>query len=238
MIIVNVHEAKTHFSRLIRRAHAGEEIIVAKAGKPMARLVPLEERKERVPGRYAGSVPESFYEGLPESELEAWEKPCIAYREKYLGSDPTKRRYYNMITSTLEEYRKAPSIEKAMYETDPQYGNFPKKLRAIAHALRTYLETGSLDELASLEAKNVIEKWRLYDLLSAFEAYAKEGNIKPLRTCFEGFLPDAILEEVFSRHTQELKQLFGTEEAIKARVGEYLAYIESKKYRGYQKRAQ
>lgn len=74
MIIVNVHEAKTNFSRLIDRAHAGEEIIVAKAGKPMARLVPLEKREERVPGRYAGFVPESFYESLPESELEVWEK--------------------------------------------------------------------------------------------------------------------------------------------------------------------
>jgi prevent-host-death family protein len=74
MVTVNVHEAKTHFSRLLERAHAGEEIIVAKAGKPMARLVPLEERKERVPGRYRGTVPESFFDNLPEPELEAWGK--------------------------------------------------------------------------------------------------------------------------------------------------------------------
>jgi prevent-host-death family protein len=39
--IVNVHEAKTHFSRLIDAAHAGETIVVAKGGKPWARLVPL-----------------------------------------------------------------------------------------------------------------------------------------------------------------------------------------------------
>ena len=38
---VNVHEAKTHLSRLLERAHAGEEIILAKAGRPYARLVPL-----------------------------------------------------------------------------------------------------------------------------------------------------------------------------------------------------
>ncbi|MDY7018330.1 MAG: TRAP transporter substrate-binding protein DctP [Nitrospirota bacterium] len=175
---------------------------------------------------------------LTEAEIKAWKDPCIAYRKKYLGSNPVKRHYYNMITSTLDEYRKAPSIEKAMYENDPQYGNFPKKLQAVAHALRTYLETGSLDELASLEAKNVIEKWRLHDLLVAAKGFAQTGDIKPLRACFEGFLPDAILEEIFSKHTQELKRLFGTEEAIKARVGEYLTYIESKKYRGYQKRTQ
>ena len=49
---VNVHEAKTKLSALLERAHAGEEIIVAKAGTPYARLVPLEPPTERVPGRY------------------------------------------------------------------------------------------------------------------------------------------------------------------------------------------
>jgi len=51
----NVHEAKTHFSKLIDRAHAGEEIIVAKDGVPYARLVPLTaaSRPARRPGRYA-----------------------------------------------------------------------------------------------------------------------------------------------------------------------------------------
>lgn len=51
----NVHEAKTQFSRLIDRAHAGEEIIVAKDGVPYARLVPLADmpKAPRKPGRYA-----------------------------------------------------------------------------------------------------------------------------------------------------------------------------------------
>jgi prevent-host-death family protein len=48
---VNVHEAKTTLSALLERAHNGEEIILAKAGKPYARLVPLAEPRERVPGR-------------------------------------------------------------------------------------------------------------------------------------------------------------------------------------------
>jgi prevent-host-death family protein len=53
-LVYNVHEAKTHFSKLIDRAHAGEEIIVAKDGTPYARLLPLasEPRKPRQPGRY------------------------------------------------------------------------------------------------------------------------------------------------------------------------------------------
>ena len=43
---VNIHEAKTHLSRLVERAAAGEEIVVAKAGKPMAKLVPYETPNE------------------------------------------------------------------------------------------------------------------------------------------------------------------------------------------------
>ena len=73
MIQVNVHEAKTTLSRLLEKAHAGEEIIVAKAGKPYARLVPLELPEERIPGRYIEPVPPGFFDPLPEEELLAWE---------------------------------------------------------------------------------------------------------------------------------------------------------------------
>ncbi len=73
-IIVNVHQAKTQFSRLLKRAHEGEEIVLAKAGKPYARLVPLEEAKPRVPGIVAGGVDKAFFEPLSESELKAWDQ--------------------------------------------------------------------------------------------------------------------------------------------------------------------
>ncbi len=73
MKTVNVHEAKTTLSALLERAHNGEEIILAKAGKPYARLVPLAEPQDRVPGRYVEEVPDSFFDPLPESEIEAWE---------------------------------------------------------------------------------------------------------------------------------------------------------------------
>ncbi|GEM_PF-236762 len=75
MEVVNVHDAKTRFSPLLAREHAGEEIIPAKGGVPWARLVPLEETNERHPGRYRSEdVPESFFEDLPDEEHEAWEK--------------------------------------------------------------------------------------------------------------------------------------------------------------------
>lgn len=72
--VVNVHEAKTHLSRLLDQAHAGQEIILAKGGKPYARLMPLEaEPGRRQPGRLAGQVDPAFFEPLPEAELADWD---------------------------------------------------------------------------------------------------------------------------------------------------------------------
>ena len=54
---VNIHEAKTHFSRLVERAEAGEEIVIARAGRPVARLVPLRRRLQpRQGGQWRGQV--------------------------------------------------------------------------------------------------------------------------------------------------------------------------------------
>lgn len=68
MKTVNVHEAKTHLSRLLERAHAGEEIVIAKSGEPYARLVPLADRRaERRAGTMKGlvEVPADFFDALP-----------------------------------------------------------------------------------------------------------------------------------------------------------------------------
>jgi prevent-host-death family protein len=54
---VNVHEAKTHLSRLLEAVEAGEDVVIARAGKPIARLVPAAPRIEpRVPGSWRGRV--------------------------------------------------------------------------------------------------------------------------------------------------------------------------------------
>jgi prevent-host-death family protein len=54
---VNVHEAKTHLSKLLERVQSGEEITIAKAGKPVARLVPiLDASRKRVPGMDRGRI--------------------------------------------------------------------------------------------------------------------------------------------------------------------------------------
>ncbi len=58
MTVINVHEAKTHLSRLLARAAGGEEIVIAKAGKPVARLVPIDGmlREPRRLGALKGQI--------------------------------------------------------------------------------------------------------------------------------------------------------------------------------------
>ena len=72
MTTVNIHEAKTHLSKLLLRVMSGEEIIIAKAGKPVAVLSPFEQKKERrTPGNDAGKVviKPNFDDPLPEFDV-------------------------------------------------------------------------------------------------------------------------------------------------------------------------
>lgn len=74
---VTVHAAKTTLSRLIERAHAGEEVIIARGKLPVARLVPIlgSEAPKRKPGTLRGKVrvSKAFFEPLPAAELDAWD---------------------------------------------------------------------------------------------------------------------------------------------------------------------
>ena len=75
MAVVTVHVAKTNLSKLIERAQAGEEIIIARGSEPVVRLVPVDAPKpKRQPGTLRGlvSVPDSFFDPLPDDELERW----------------------------------------------------------------------------------------------------------------------------------------------------------------------
>lgn len=74
----NVHDAKTNLSKLMDRAHAGEEIVLAKAGVPYAKLVPIEApaKRRRRPGGWPelASIPDSvWFDPMPEDELALWE---------------------------------------------------------------------------------------------------------------------------------------------------------------------
>jgi prevent-host-death family protein len=72
---VNVYEAKTHLSKLLDRVSKGEEIVIARSGRPVARLVPIEKpKKPRVPGGWEGRVwISSDFDELPPDLLSAFE---------------------------------------------------------------------------------------------------------------------------------------------------------------------
>ena len=71
---INIHEAKTQMSKLVDRAQSGEEFIIAKAGKPVARIVPLEKIKRKL-GILNGKiqVPDDFNAPLPDEVLAQFE---------------------------------------------------------------------------------------------------------------------------------------------------------------------
>ena len=76
MVTVNVHEAKTNLSRLLKQVEAGEEVVIARNGKPVARLVKTRGKiGKRKFGIMKGkiTIPDSFFDPLPEKELALWE---------------------------------------------------------------------------------------------------------------------------------------------------------------------
>ncbi|MDE0056959.1 MAG: type II toxin-antitoxin system prevent-host-death family antitoxin [Defluviicoccus sp.] len=75
MYVVNVHRAKTELSRLLARVEAGEDVVIARRGEPVARLVACKPPVRRQPDVLKGKivVPDTFFDPLPEDELTAWE---------------------------------------------------------------------------------------------------------------------------------------------------------------------
>jgi prevent-host-death family protein len=69
--IVNMHEAKTSLSRLVERALAGEEVVIARKGEPLVKLVPLDKKpKRRIPGRSKGTIKMSADFEFTDKEIE------------------------------------------------------------------------------------------------------------------------------------------------------------------------
>ena len=81
MAKVNVHEAKTNLSRLLLQVEAGEEVVIARNGEPVARLVRVKKQGKRQFGSWKGRIKlddaifddSFFFDPLPEEELAAWE---------------------------------------------------------------------------------------------------------------------------------------------------------------------
>ena len=75
MATYTIHDAKTNLSKLVARAEAGEEVVLARGKQPVARIVPFAAPAKRKFGRLKGkgSVGPEFFEPLPEEELKLWE---------------------------------------------------------------------------------------------------------------------------------------------------------------------
>lgn len=76
VITVNVHEAKTNLSELLKKVEAGDEVVIARAGKPVARLVPAAGKKKRVFGfdKSDWKLPADFDDPLPSGTLKTFHK--------------------------------------------------------------------------------------------------------------------------------------------------------------------
>ena len=83
---VNIHEAKTHLSRLLEKVVNGGEVVIAENGKPLARLVPLAAQRPRTPGRFQGQIHgvESLLEPCEDSEAQAI---CTGHPNDPLNAD-------------------------------------------------------------------------------------------------------------------------------------------------------
>ena len=98
MVTVNVYAAKTHLSRLLKRVAAGEQVIIAEAGKPVARLVGLETSGPRVLGGDEGSVwlADDFDAPLPDDVVDAFyggspARPARPTRKRAAARKPERR---------------------------------------------------------------------------------------------------------------------------------------------------
>lgn len=95
---VNVHQAKTHLSRLLAEVEAGEEVVVARGNKEIAKIVPINPqfKKKRVGGWLAHTLPpgkdplaDGFWDPLPDDELALWEGENEEKWAKFYSSTPT-----------------------------------------------------------------------------------------------------------------------------------------------------
>lgn len=171
---------------------------------------------------------------LSPEELKAWKEPCLAYRATYLGNDKEKRDAYEKISAALAGYD--TSIEKAIFEADPSYANFPERQKKVADALETYIKTGSKEGLGKLESDHVIEKWRLYDLIGASEEIIETGKTDTFVAWLGNYRAEGEMEKYILPYKNDIKTLYGTKEALNQRLQEIAGFLRSPRYKGFQKK--
>lgn len=75
-MVTNIHDAKTNFSKLVQRAEAGEEIVIGRSGRPVAKLVPYDQPVRRQPGLLRGHIMiEDDFDDVDEALIASFEAP-------------------------------------------------------------------------------------------------------------------------------------------------------------------
>lgn len=172
---------------------------------------------------------------LDQSEVLSMKEKVTAYREQYVKSSGSKRELYNRINAALNEYKESNPPEKAIYEKDPQYKHVAGNIIKIKNALEYYYMNGSKSRILQLSKDNIIEKWRLYDWITACENYITTGKDTELKKWFDSFHAGELSEEYFTKNPDAIKKLYGSKSALRDRIEELVALLNMiKGYNGYQ----
>ena len=89
--------------------------------------------------------------------------------------------------------------------------------------------------LKALEKQKVIEGWKLYDWVAASEEYIKTGKPDKLKKWMKSFFIDDIIDELFEKHSDVVRKMFGSRKGVNAILGSFRKYLDYPKYKGYQK---
>jgi len=137
-------------------------------------------------------------------------------------------------TTVLIQGESGNPIEKAMYQEDPYAVNFPVRMKKLVQAIKTYVASGSKAELERLEEEKVLPKWILYDFIEACEKDNTTNSHTNLKAWMEGFLPEALVNEMFAKHQGEIDKVFGTKAELVKWLNLLLLPLEDPRYQGFQ----
>lgn len=174
---------------------------------------------------------------LTPAELKSWKDRVIAYREAFIGDDKVRRDFYNRVVTALNEYNTGNPMERQMYEKSNQYVDTPDRFAALCKAAEEYYTTGSKKALIRLSDEKIIEKWRMLDAIEASELYYKTGNVSKLKEWMKSYYIDEFVEDLFTKHPDSVKRVFGDEKALRNRLSETIGTLRFfiTKYTGYQR---
>lgn len=172
---------------------------------------------------------------LTPKELKVWKDLVIDYRKTYLSDNKDKQVFYDKIMAARKEYRKGGTSEEKIYKNDPDYKDFKETMSELSKAISSYQKTGDSKYLANLEERKIIMDWQLYDWVAASEDYIKTGKADNLKKWMSSFFIAEEVNELFSKHPDVIKKMFGSKKSINAILDAFKKFLDYPGYKAYQK---